>query len=96
MAFTVEITFDDEDIDQLIAAYNETADLQNQICVEDFSEREDEIKSILREYMFDHAVDLLESENDEVFNLFAETFDPSDFDDIEEFMSAEEPPPRLN
>jgi hypothetical protein len=87
MAFKIEVEFDDADIQQLVDAYNSNADTAGQITIDDVEELEEDVKGALREFMFDQVIELLESENEEVYHFFVDLFDPveSHEDDLEEF-----------
>lgn len=94
MSFSIVIDFDDVDIKQLVDAYNETAGDLDAITVQDVIENLDDVQQTLREYMFDKAVELLESENEEVYDTFCDVFHPIDidFDGLEDFEEQITPP----
>lgn len=94
MSFSIVIDFDDVDIKQLVDAYNETAGELDAITVQDVIENLDDVQQTLREYMFDKAVELLESENEEVYDTFCDVFHPIDidFDGLEDFEEQITPP----
>lgn len=88
MAFIINVEIDDLDIKQLVDAYNLNSD--EEITVADVVARKDDVIASLREFMFDGFITLLESENEEVYDFFADIFDPLDMatynqdDDIED------------
>lgn len=84
--FTINVELDELDIKQIVDQYNANSDAE--ITVKDVMDRKDDVIASLREFMFDGFIELMESENEEVYDFFADIFDPLDMynhdDDLEE------------
>ena len=84
MALTIEILIDDADIVEVVGQYN--ANASTPITVKDFEgNRKDEVTGILREFLYDNIIALIEDENEAVYDMFADTFEDIDSYDYDEF-----------
>ncbi len=86
MAFTIEVVIDDNDIQQLVDAYNAFADDDEQITADDVENHKEELAEELLIIFEDELSAILNSDtnitldeeeyNAEVYDLFASVFNP--------------------